>query len=61
MVAGASGAFGQVKVKAIALNTFHLDSEAAQNAIERVRQKTGLPCNDVVRFGADSLIEKVLD
>lgn len=60
MVASASGAFGQVKVKGIALNTFHLDLEAAKSAIARVRQETGLPCTDVVRFGADSLIEKVL-
>jgi uncharacterized NAD-dependent epimerase/dehydratase family protein len=60
MVAGANGEFGRVKVKAIALNTFHLDLEAAQSAIAQVEQKTGLPCNDVVRFGADSLIEKVL-
>lgn len=59
-VASASGAFGQVKVKAIALNTFHLDPEAAQSAIDRAREKTGLPCNDLVRFGADSFIKKVL-
>ncbi|MBF2018915.1 MAG: DUF1611 domain-containing protein [Hydrococcus sp. C42_A2020_068] len=60
MVASAAGVFGQVKVKAIALNTFHLDAEAAQEAIERVRQDTGLPCTDVVRFGADSLLDRVL-
>jgi uncharacterized NAD-dependent epimerase/dehydratase family protein len=60
-VASAGGAFGQVNVKAIALNTFHLDAEAAQNAIERVKQETGLPCTDAVRFGADSLLDKVLN
>jgi uncharacterized NAD-dependent epimerase/dehydratase family protein len=60
MVASAAGTFGQAKVKAIALNTFHLDVEAAQGAIERVRQETRLPCIDVVRFGADSLLDKVL-
>lgn len=60
MVASAAGAFGQVKVKAIALNTSHLDAEAAQEAIERVKQETGLPCTDVVRFGADSLLDRVL-
>ncbi|AFY76275.1 hypothetical protein Ple7327_0846 [Pleurocapsa sp. PCC 7327] len=60
MVASAAGVFGQVKVKAIALNTSHLDAEAAQEAIERVRQDTGLPCTDVVRFGADSLLDRVL-
>lgn len=61
MLASAGGTFGQVKVKAIALNTFHLDREAAQGAIAQVTQETGLPCTDVVRFGADSLLDKVLD
>lgn len=52
-VASAGGTFGEVKVKAIALNTFHLETEAAQEAIEEVQQLTGLPCTDVVRFQAD--------
>lgn len=56
-VAGGGGTFGEVKVRAIALNTFHLDREAAKRAIEGVKQETGLPCTDVVRFGGDSLWE----
>ena len=61
MVASAGGAFGRVRVKAIALNTFHLNTEAAYAAIESVKQETGLTCTDVVRFGAESLLEKVVD
>ena len=54
-VARAGGAFEDVKVSAIALNTFHLSSEEASEAIEKVKQETGLPCSDVVRFGGESL------
>lgn len=59
-VASAAGAFGTVPVKAIALNTFHLDAEAAQYAIAQVKRETGLPCTDVVRFGGDLLLEQIL-
>lgn len=58
-VASACGTFGEVKVKAIALNTFHLDNCAATKAIAQVQEETGLFCTDVVRFGADILIDKV--
>ncbi len=60
-VAYGAGSFGEVKVKAIALNTFHLDTDAAKAEIEKVQQETGLPCTDVVRFGADLLLEKILN
>lgn len=56
-VANAGGTFERVKVQAIALNTFHLDETAARRAIEQVSQETGLPCTDVVRFGAESVLE----
>lgn len=55
----AGGTFEEVQVKAIALNTFHLDPEAAQEAIQQVQQETGLPCTDVVRFGSESLINRL--
>ena len=58
-VASGAGAFGKVQVKAIALNTFGLDAQAAKAEIEQVQQETGLPCADVVRFGADSVLEAV--
>lgn len=51
----AGGAFEAVRVSAIALNTFHLSQEEALEAIEQVKQETGLPCSDVVRFGGESL------
>ncbi|MGF1479083.1 MAG: DUF1611 domain-containing protein [Cyanophyceae cyanobacterium] len=58
-VASVGGADEAVRVKAIALNTFGLDGEAAHAAIEQVYQETGLPCTDVVRFGAEAIIEAI--
>jgi uncharacterized NAD-dependent epimerase/dehydratase family protein len=55
-VARAGGAFAEVKVKAIALNTFNLDETEAKQAIEIAGRETGLPCTDVVRFGAEELL-----
>jgi uncharacterized NAD-dependent epimerase/dehydratase family protein len=60
-VASAGGTFDEVKVRAIALNTFHLDEVEARMAIEQVRQETGLPCTDVVRFGAESVLESIIN
>ena len=57
----ARNTFTAVKVKAIALNTFGLDDESATAAILSVRDLTGLPCSDVVRFGGASLLSAVLD
>ena len=56
-VAKVGGATNKVDVKAIALNTFHLQEKEAQKAIETVQKDTGLPCTDVVRFGGDYLLE----
>ncbi len=56
-VARVGGGSDQVKVKAIALNTFHLEEKEAQKAIEMVKETTGLPCTDVVRFGGDYLLD----
>ncbi|MBD2185417.1 DUF1611 domain-containing protein [Planktothrix sp. FACHB-1355] len=61
MVGSAGGAFGEVKVIAIALNTGHLDDVAAKDAIEQVKKETGLPCTDVVRFGGDLLVDAILN
>jgi uncharacterized NAD-dependent epimerase/dehydratase family protein len=61
MVATAGGAFASVRVKAIALNTGHLDNSAAQKAITQVWDETGLPCTDAVSFGADLLVDAVLE
>lgn len=59
-VAAAGGAFTPVPVVAIALNTAHLETAVAQLAIEQTQAETGLPCTDVVRFGADALLDAVL-
>ncbi len=59
-VASAGGAFAPVRVVAIALNTGHLDDSAAQQAIEQLREETGLPCTDAVRFAADLLVDVVM-
>ena len=59
-VARAGGAFADVKVAAIALNTFHLNVSEAQTAIEQVQAETKLPCTDVVRFGADMILDTIM-
>jgi uncharacterized NAD-dependent epimerase/dehydratase family protein len=41
------------KVIGIALNTRRLDDEQARAEIERARRESGLPAEDVVRFGTD--------
>lgn len=43
------------RVVAIALNTYGLDETAARAAIAAAREQTGLPCDDLVRFGPDAL------
>ncbi len=59
-VAAAGGSFAPVRVVGIALNTAHLDDEAARTAIAHAQQETKLPCTDPVRFGADLLLEAIL-
>lgn len=49
-----------IKVKAVALNTLALDSTEALAAIEQVESDTGLPCTDVVRYGAASLLGAII-
>jgi uncharacterized NAD-dependent epimerase/dehydratase family protein len=48
-------------VVAIALNTRALDEAAARAAVEAAEAETGLPADDVVRFGADRLAGAVLE
>lgn len=59
-VAIAGGAFPSAKVVGVALNTSHLDSPAAQQAIQDVQEKTQLPTTDVIRFDANPLLEAIL-
>lgn len=59
-LATAGGTFAPAKVVGVALNTFGLDENEARGAIASLSQETGLPCNDVVRFGADPLLDCLL-
>jgi uncharacterized NAD-dependent epimerase/dehydratase family protein len=45
------------RVVAIALNTRDLDEAAARAAIREATEQTGLPCDDVVRFGPLALYD----
>lgn len=60
-VAAAGGCFTPAKVVGIALNTFGLSPAAAKAEIEKSAQATGLPCTDVIRFGAEPLLEAILN
>ncbi|MEO0454959.1 MAG: DUF1611 domain-containing protein [Cyanobacteria bacterium P01_A01_bin.114] len=59
-VANAGGTFASAKVVAIALNTHGVSQAEAQAEIEKITQETGLPCTDVIRFGADLILNRIL-
>jgi uncharacterized NAD-dependent epimerase/dehydratase family protein len=48
------------RVRAIALNTAHLDEPAAQQALVATAASTGLPCSDPVRQGGEGLWQVLL-
>jgi uncharacterized NAD-dependent epimerase/dehydratase family protein len=48
------------RVAAIALNTSDLDEDAARRAVADAERDTGLVADDVVRFGADRVLDAVL-
>ncbi len=47
------------RVCGIALNTHGLDDARAHAAIDDARTQTGLPCDDVVRFGPDAFYDAI--
>jgi uncharacterized NAD-dependent epimerase/dehydratase family protein len=47
------------KITGIALNTYNLSDEAAQQIIEDTQRLTELPTTDPVRFGAEVLVESL--
>jgi D-glutamate N-acetyltransferase len=49
------------RVAAVALNTRDLDEDGARAAIAAAEAETGLPADDPVRFGAERLVQAVLD
>ncbi|MGA0198911.1 MAG: DUF1611 domain-containing protein [Prochlorotrichaceae cyanobacterium] len=59
-IAEAGGAFPPVPVVGIALNTQGLSDSLAQAHIATTQAETGLPCTDVVRYGAKPLLDAVL-
>jgi uncharacterized NAD-dependent epimerase/dehydratase family protein len=48
------------RVAAIALNTSDLDERAARAAVAAAEKETGLVADDVVRFGAERVLDAVL-
>jgi uncharacterized NAD-dependent epimerase/dehydratase family protein len=60
-VGAACGSFPRPRTAAVALNTFHLDSDDdARAAARAVEADTGLACADPVRHGAGRLLDAVL-
>jgi uncharacterized NAD-dependent epimerase/dehydratase family protein len=51
----------RAKVVAIALHTGGLKDDEARAEIVRVEDETGLPVDDPVRFGADTLLDAVIE
>ncbi|MCZ6675694.1 MAG: DUF1611 domain-containing protein [Candidatus Poribacteria bacterium] len=47
------------KVIGLALNCFDLTEDEAREAIEAAERETGLPATDVIRFGADKLVDVI--
>lgn len=47
------------KVIGLALNCFDLSDTEAREAVRQAEAETGLPATDVVRFGADKLVDAV--
>jgi uncharacterized NAD-dependent epimerase/dehydratase family protein len=54
---GLCAAVKPARVAGIALNTYGLSDAQAQRAIAAARDETGLPADDVVRYGPDALYE----
>jgi uncharacterized NAD-dependent epimerase/dehydratase family protein len=48
------------RVRAVALNTAHLDAAAAAAALAATAERSGLPCADPVRQGGEALLQAVL-
>lgn len=50
----------EARVVAITLNTRNLDDRAAKRAIEETEDLCGMPADDVVRYGPDRVLDRVL-
>jgi len=58
--AAASAPTPAPRVRAIALNTAHLDEDSARQALAATAASTGLPCSDPVRQGGEGLWQVLL-
>jgi uncharacterized NAD-dependent epimerase/dehydratase family protein len=59
-VEGQGGINHPAYVAGLALNTYGLSDERARAEIERARAETGLPVDDVVRFGPHALYDAIV-
>lgn len=60
-VAKVCGSLTEANTIGVALNTVGLNDKEARVKIQEVEELTGLPTTDVVRFGADKLVESVIE
>jgi uncharacterized NAD-dependent epimerase/dehydratase family protein len=60
-VVKAAGTFPAAPVRAIALNTADLSLDDALAYIHLIERETGRPTDDVVRFGADRLLNAIIE
>lgn len=58
-VAHAGGTFAPTRVACIALNTHGLSDAEVRYEIDKTEAETGLPTDDVVRHGAEKLLEAI--
>ncbi|NLF19699.1 MAG: DUF1611 domain-containing protein [Lentisphaerae bacterium] len=56
-IARAGGALPAARTIGIALNTGHMDPDAARAAVDETARRTGLPTTDALRFGAAPLVD----
>ena len=56
-LAAGLGAFPRPRTIAVAVNTAGLDKAEAQRALGDIEQDSGIPATDVVRFGANTLLD----
>lgn len=47
----------QQRIRAVALNTAHLEEREAKDAIRATQEQTGLCCDDPVRFGGAAILD----
>ena len=53
------GTYQRAKVVGIALNTYHLSKQQAEDEIERIEKHTGIATTDFVRFGSSKIWELI--